>query len=90
MEVKRELLAATMFSVQIRRFNPCFDGSEARAGRIGNIDRSARRGFNPCFDGSEARVSTTPKMSFLSSCFNPCFDGSEARERASSNRAILY
>ena len=39
----------------IVRFNPCFDGSEAR-GCMSRPFPDRLVGFNPCFDGSEARV----------------------------------
>ena len=58
MEVKREAEADRSLTDQQRRFNPCFDGSEARDSKAA---KSLHRhlSFNPCFDGSEARVSRT-------------------------------
>ena len=56
MEVKREHPRRTDRGAGISRFNPCFDGSEARVSPLA-LPRKSTCCFNPCFDGSEARVS---------------------------------
>ena len=55
MEVKREGGEMACGWELIVRFNPCFDGSEAR-GCMSRPFPDRLVGFNPCFDGSEARV----------------------------------
>ena len=45
-----------MITRLIISFNPCFDGSEARAGGLRAHSQGYLIGFNPCFDGSEARA----------------------------------
>ena len=59
-------------------FNPCFDGSVARALCTSRIFATVTS-FNPCFDGSVARVSKRDTLKKRGWCFNPCFDGSVAR-----------
>ena len=78
MEVKREPGTDAFPALLKASFNPCFDGSEARARALRLIDVTVD-GFNPCFDGSEARGTAFRACNGKIMRFNPCFDGSEAR-----------
>ena len=72
MEVKRELLFPAAKKPQARRFNPCFDGSEARVAMRMSIFALIAC-FNPCFDGSEARVLHVENMEIDRARFQSLF-----------------
>ena len=55
-----------------RCFNPCFDGSVARA-LAGTAMPPETEGFNPCFDGSVARAGSTSRITTAMILFQSLF-----------------